>query len=309
MSKAPDLRELFGPPDEVVDAASDGGLVLFVGSGVSMLHGLPSWRKLAEYVLEDLREAGLLNYSEIEQLRVLDPRKQLSIAKLIAKENGRDTSFAQHFPLDTQTTGICESLNSIGCTCVTTNYDELIAPRFKATEDGSTIPATGARVSQVSELYSHLLDKPGNVVHLHGVVSNPGTMIVTMEEYLHHYDDERVQEFLRALFARRTVVFVGYGLEEAEILEYIFRRGDTRRGPTKRRFALQGFFRSEQPLYEKLHAYYEHTFGVHLLGFLRDHQDYKTQENIIESWVDKLNVRAPTLVEDATLLDEVFPNG
>ena len=111
------------------------------------------------------------------------------------------------------------------------------------------------------------------------------------------------------MFARKTVVFIGYGLEEAEILEYIFRRGDTRRGPTKRRFALQGFFRSEQPLYEKLHAYYEHTFGVHLLGFLRDHQDYKTQENIIESWVDKLNVRAPTLVEDATLLDEVFPNG
>ena len=149
--------------------------------------------------LKDLRKADLLNYSEIEQLRVLDPRKQLSIAKLIAKENGRDTSFAKHFPLDTQTTGICESLNSIGCTCVTTNYDELIAPRFKATEDSSTIPATGARVSQVSELYSHLLDKPGNVVHLHGVVSNPDTMIVTMEEYLRHYDDERVQEFLKAL--------------------------------------------------------------------------------------------------------------
>ena len=308
MRKAPELREIFDPPDEVVDAAADGSLVLFVGSGLSMLCGLPSWKDLAERVLHDLRGASLLNYSEIEQLRILDPRKQLSIAMLIANENDCEIEFLKHFDCG-EDSNVYELINGIGCACVTTNYDELLTPRIPAAEDGSSMPASGTRAFRISDLYSNLLDKPGSVVHLHGVARRPETMVVTMEDYLRHYDADQVREFLKSLFARKTVVFVGYGLEESEILEFIFRRGGIRRQDTRNRFALQGFFKSEKPLYEKLHAYYEHTFGVHLLGFLKDHQDYKTQENIIESWVGKLMVRPPTLVEDVNLLNEVFPVG
>ena len=307
MRKAPELREIFDPPDEVVDAAADGSLVLFVGSGLSMLCGLPSWKNLAERVLHDLRGASLLNYSEIEQLRTLDPRKQLSIAMLIANENACEVEFLKHFDCGDDSS-VYELINSIGCACITTNYDELLTPRTSAAEDGSSMPAIGTRTIQIGDLYPNLLE-PGNVVHLHGVARRPETMVVTMEDYLRHYDKEQVQEFLKSLFARKTVVFVGYGLEESEILEFIFRRGGIRHEDTRNRFALQGFFQSEKPLYEKLHTYYEHTFGVHLLGFLRDHQDYKTQENIIENWVGKLIVRPPTLVEDVNVLREVFPDG
>ncbi len=310
MTKPPELRERFDPPVEVVDAAADGSLILFVGAGLSMLCGLPSWEGLAKGVLLDLQNKGLLNYSEIEQLQTLDPRKQLSIAMLIAKENDREIEFVKHFKhVDrNHDSRIYEFINNIGCTCVTTNYDDLLMPRLQAAENGSSMPSSGSRFTQVSSLYSNLLDKLGNVVHLHGAAKDPHSMIMTMEDYLRHYDDEHVQEFLRYLFERKTVVFIGYGLEEAEVLEYIFRRGSIKRRQTRRRFALQGFFRSEEPLYEKLHAYYEQTFGVHLMGFLRDYQNHKAQERIIEVWKDKLNTRPPTLVEDANLLNEVFPD-
>ena len=308
MTKALDLQEIIDPPTEVVDAAADGDLVMFVGSGASILLDLPSWRGFAAKALEDLRLAKLLNYSEIEQLETLDPRKQLSIAELIAHDNGYKLDLAKHFQGKTEHDSIYKALNDIGCTCVTTNYDELLTPRYKKTGDNSSVPATGTRVSDKGDFYAVLLDKPGNVIHLHGAASNPSTMIVTTQDYLLHYDDENVQEFLIELFAKKTVVFIGYGLDEAEILEHILRRGGATERGDKRRFAIQGYFRSQAPLYEKLHRYYEKSFGVELLGFLRDHRDYNCQTGIIEHWARNLEVRAPTLEKDAALMGEVFPD-
>ena len=74
MSRAPDLREIFDPPDEILEAGLNGELVLFIGSGASMLLDLPSWSGLSQMTLDDLRGQGYLNYSEIAQLKTLDPK-------------------------------------------------------------------------------------------------------------------------------------------------------------------------------------------------------------------------------------------
>lgn len=90
MSVVPELIDEFFPPEEIVQAGLNGELVLFVGAGASMLLGLPSWSGLALKVLEDLRQAEYLNYSELEQLQTLDAKKQLSIAQLIAEAKKYD---------------------------------------------------------------------------------------------------------------------------------------------------------------------------------------------------------------------------
>ena len=96
MSKAPDLRQIFDPPDEIIQAGLNGDLVFFVGAGASMLLDLPSWAGLATLVLDDLRVKGLLNYSEVEQLNSLDPKKQLSIAYSIAEDDDYSLNLAKH---------------------------------------------------------------------------------------------------------------------------------------------------------------------------------------------------------------------
>ena len=121
MKKVPDLREMPDLPEEIVQAGLNGELVLFVGAGISKRVGLPSWSELALNVLDQLRKKELLNYSDLDHLKQLDPKKQLSIAKLIASENDCGLDLETPFQVQAEGDTIYKSINDIGCTCVTTN--------------------------------------------------------------------------------------------------------------------------------------------------------------------------------------------
>jgi len=306
MARVPDLMGAPDLPEELKEAALNGELVMFVGAGVSRLVGLPSWGGLAWSALSDLRKAGALNYSELEQLKNLDPQKQLSIAELIASENSLPFDLAKHLRPPSDDSGIYRYLNDIGCACVTTNYDELLSPNFVPTDDGSTTPVSVRRITQTRDFHAHHLNSPGTVVHLHGAVSQPSTIVATTKDYLEHYDKEPVQNFLGELFRKKVVLFIGYGLEEAEVLEHILRRGGVSNSQIKRRFALQGFFRSEGPLYNNLYQYYLKSFGLHLIGFVRDHKDYGQLEAIAKTWSELIEVRPPAQAENLAFMDEVL---
>jgi NAD-dependent SIR2 family protein deacetylase len=305
MSRPPDLREVPDLPEEIRQAALDGNLVLFVGAGVSVLVGLPSWEGLAWLVLEDLRKEGYLNYSKLEQLKTLDPKKLMSIAELMAKEN-MGSYLTKHLLAEEGDRGIYSYLNRIGCPCVTTNYDELLSPHYYAKKDGSTTAAPITRVSQRKDFLASHLNRPGTVVHLHGSVSKPESMVVTTKQYLEHYDNETVTHFLGELFEKKTILFIGYRLEEAEILEHILRRGKVKGSKVRQRFLLQPFFRSESPLYEMLFEYYVESFGVHLIGFIRDHNSYRQLEEIVKAWSEQIEIRPPALVQELDFMDEVL---
>lgn len=45
--RIPDLYEVPDLPDEVIEAAKDGNLILFIGAGLSTQMGMPSWGDLA----------------------------------------------------------------------------------------------------------------------------------------------------------------------------------------------------------------------------------------------------------------------
>jgi len=172
--------------------------------------------------------------------------------------------------------------------------------------DGSETPAFVKRIVGAEKLYATYLNDPGCVVHLHGAITDPDSIIVTTRDYLEHYDKEKTQEFLGELFAKKVVLFIGYGLEEAEVLEHILRRGGARDSKENRRFSLQGFFLSEQPLYNNLYSYYEKSFGVRLLGYVRDYDGYAALDEIIRDWSNQLEIRKPPLAADLDFMYEVL---
>ena len=304
--EVPDLSQSIAVPEEVKQAAKSGDLIMFVGSGTSIRMGLPSWEDFSHKVLDNLASSKLLNYNEINALRALDPRKTLSIAKILAKENNKELNLVQYFrKKDDPNSNIYTHLNSIRCTFVTTNYDLYLEPMDSSSDDGSTITPEGNRISAREELRTAYLDKIGNVIHLHGSIYEPETMIVSTEEYLSHYDDENVQEFLSYLFSRKTVVFVGYGLEESELLEHILRRGSVKRQEYENKlFVLQGYFNSQRPVYEQLYRYYRNSFRLELLGFLLDFQEYHCLDEILSTWAEKIESRSLSLFDQLNIFEQ-----
>ena len=77
MSQVPELSNDPSLPDEIIQAALNGNLILFIGAGISRLLDLPSWSGLADKIMEDLRKKEFLDYSEIQQLKTLDAKKRL----------------------------------------------------------------------------------------------------------------------------------------------------------------------------------------------------------------------------------------
>ena len=296
------LREMPELEPEIIAAAKNGSLVLFIGAGISRLVGHQSWDGFAYAVVEQLVVNRVINHHEKEMINALpDPRKRLSIAKILDEENenGTDIDYQKIFTLSKEYSAIYKSINLFDCTFVTTNYDKLIVPELSK---GRT--ETEWRYFHRHDLLSANLDQKGAVIHLHGSVDEPGSMVITTKDYLNHYSSGEIPEFLENLFLNKTVLFLGYGLEETEILEYVLKSSNQAGSPETKLFILQGFFGAEQLLFDKLSKYYRKSFNAKQIGFLRDHENFEQQTSIIERWVNLLDFGESRLAEQLAGLED-----
>ena len=64
------------------------------------------------------------------------------------------------------------------------------------------------------------IDK-SKLYQIHGSLLGPNTLVFTVSDYLKKYQNEQLKSFMKTLFSTYTVLFVGYGLEEFEVLDYL----------------------------------------------------------------------------------------
>jgi len=286
-------------PEELVAAAESGMLVVFIGAGISRLVGCPSWDGFASSVLDQLTPE-VIDYHERSLINSMpDPRKKLSIAKIIEEENGINIDYKSIFHVANRKSDIYQFINQFACTFVTTNYDKLIEPEISATK-----PDEEWRFYNIDDILRDKLDDQGNVIHLHGCVDNAKSMVVTTKDYLGHYASDEIPKFLEYLFKKKTVLFLGYGLEETEILEYILKGSNQLGSEEKRLFILQGFYNAEMSLFDKLEKYYAQSFNAELIGFPKDYSDYEHQKEIIRNWVDKLSFSSVAVVDELAAMED-----
>src|SRR5438093_3945127 len=86
------VNEEFSPvpelPEGIREAAQRGILIPFVGAGASCIAGCPGWSDLANRALEHFVEHGKFSYGQLEQIRHLNPRVRLSIARGLQEQHG-----------------------------------------------------------------------------------------------------------------------------------------------------------------------------------------------------------------------------
>ena len=316
-------------PEGLREAAQLGKLIPFIGAGVSRIAGCPSWAEFADAALEQLVERAKLSYAHLEQIRYLTPRIKLSLAGILQREHKIQLDYRQllqttNWQSNTAGQKLYKNLSRLGKTFITTNYDEWLdrepdLPSL-ATPDEQSSVAVEAAVQRNSfhnlrDLTIANLNKPNAVFHLHGSVVEPDQMVLTTKDYIRHYASDRppqenpVRTFLEHLFAQKTVLFVGYGLEELEILEYVISKSQpvSRTDPSEpRHYLLQGFFSHELELMRSLRGYYLHECGIQLLPFRRDEKDWIQLLEVLAEFARTMPASEPMVLQKYREMDALL---
>lgn len=298
-------------PAGLREASQRGTLVPFIGAGASVIAGCPNWAKFADGALSQFVERAKISHAEIAQIKDLNPRVKLSIARALAVEHGISIDFRKLLQPSGSNDNwkgraLYGNLSKLGKTFVTTNYDEWLDEeidisdmRIDADSNSREAPKPKSRnvYHRVEDLTAANLNQPKTVLHLHGALRDSDNMVLTTQDYIRHYANDRmsgdpdkenrVLTFLENLFKQKTVLFIGYGLEELEILEYVIlkaRRIHASDQIEARHFLLQGFFSHEAGLMRRLKHYYLHECGIQLIPFLRDQKDWDQLLDVLKEF-------------------------
>lgn len=306
LSKEIEIVEIPEMPNEILDRVSNGKLVLFIGAGVSRIVGCPSWKELSIRFLDDLLDKKKINFYEYEKLKVLDARKLISICIIIYERSKIILSDIDNwFRGDIEklkNSSIFQDLISFKAPILTTNYDDLLDnAMLKSFKNEANI------IFKKEEMLISKLFQNNTIFHLHGSVKDSKNMILTTKDYLLHYKrDLEPAELLNEIFRKYTVLFVGYGLEEFEIMEFLLTRVKSSANEL-RHYMLYPFFKNEKEIFNFLQCYYG-DLGIQLIPYAIDQNGYNQLEIVIREWAKKISTiqRSENFLEKIKLIDEVL---
>jgi SIR2-like domain len=321
-------------PPKLREASLRGTLIPFVGAGASRLAGCPTWAQFADRALQAFVDGGKFSYGQLDQIRHLNPRVKLSIAQGLQVEHGLPINYADLIdPVGGYSNEVgrrlYQALAQLGQTFVTTNYDTWLDTEPASSKPPSvsagqqlTPPVTpkSRRVfTDPNDFTPANLNQPKTVFHLHGSLTDPSSMVVTTRDYVTRYANDRRADaasenraltFLDHLFTNKNVLFVGYGVEELEILEYVIQKGQMLPEGTDaeaKHFMLQGFYAHEYELMRSLTQYYRQC-DIQLLPFRKDQRDWHQLLEVLDDFAKVIPagelVNLQKLKEMESFLDE-----
>lgn len=210
-------------PDELLDAAAQGTLVLFVGAGASI--NWPSSLPLFDGLVRQIAEMNATNVdTEVSGDAFLG---RISTLHPVREQARAITGGPSSKPNDLHRAIVRLASASKALQIVTTNYDEHLT--HAADELGINL----------GDVYFGPAVPLGRafrgLVHLHGAVSRPAAeLILTDDDFGRAYlTDGWARVFVQDLFVNRTVLFIGYSHNDV-VMKYLARGLPT----STRRFVL-----------------------------------------------------------------------
>ncbi len=266
-------------------AMDENKLAIFIGAGVSRLVGCKSWNDLAYELLKRCLELRLLDYHEFEVINAYtDQKKKISIAYELLKKNNEEEFFkifddSLKPNISKEEKNIYDYINLLGNIFVTTNADDCFDSKFIENDIVYDFKAT-ARV------------EPYKLYHIHGSKKDRLSLVFTAEQYLMRYNDRdfnnqelHFQDFLSDLFSKYTVLFMGYGLAEFELLDYLTLKARSYKSQ-KKHYALMPYYSFEKRIMEHDRLYYN-SLNIEIIPYAKDVNGYKQLIEIVNDWTNK----------------------
>lgn len=193
--------------------------VLFVGSGLSVWSGLPTWTTMIEALRDELARLG--RSTELVERELLNNDLLLAASYGVDQlsPHERRTFLRSVVSPDAEPSEAHRLLVNLGPSCfITTNYDPLVERALSHHRRGEhfdiVTPSHALEIPSIIRARSdHFVFKP------HGDLGNAESVVLTREDYRRLQGENRaVFNAVRTLLASRPVVYVGFGLRDPDFL-------------------------------------------------------------------------------------------
>lgn len=253
-------------PPQIIDAVNSNTLAVFIGAGVSRIVGCASWKTLANNLIEFCFSKSCINFKEKETLSAYDPKKSITICKYILTQKGFESDLINIIkeslkPKEDlyESQNIYHELYGLRGLFVTTNVDDCFHSKFERPnivykEKDFKLNSTNDDIDK-SKLYQ-----------IHGSLLSPDSLVFTVSDYLQKYNNPYFQHFMQKLFSTYVVLFLGYGLEEFEVLDYLITKFDHSQGTEMRHFILLPYYSGENRIVEFDRSYYR-SLGITVVPY------------------------------------------
>ena len=297
-------------PPEIVNAVNNENLVVFIGAGVSRLIGCMGWDELACNLVnrcfstKKSDDSSCINFKEKDTLsQINDHKKVITICHQILKQNDRENVFFEELEKSlekkedhTKSQNIYDELYGLHGIFITTNADQIFDDKF------------------ISRIVYKMEDfKPSNIdrtklYHIHGSILDRESLIFTLPHYIRRYNDKTFKTFLDEIFSKKyTVLFVGYGMAEFELLDFIIEKYDSNEGKELKHFILQPFYKGENNILKFERDYYG-QMGISVLGYEKDERGYHQLYEVIKNWNTEINQTSTYLYDSYQEIENLANN-
>lgn len=203
-------------------AIEKNSLGIYVGAGMSMGAGLPSWKNLLNELIDILQKKGIA-VSRIDEMRALAefPSKYLMLAEELRDliQNDLEKLIRDRFEDKSKTpTSAHDVLVKIKSKfIITTNYDTLIEKAL--VKNFNNYFPTIYTYKDASSINYSLWNNDHFVLKAHGDAKTPKEIVLTERDYRNIiYAQSGYQSILHAIFSTNSILFVGVSLNDPELL-------------------------------------------------------------------------------------------
>jgi hypothetical protein len=230
-------------PDELKDALIKKRCAVFVGAGLSVAVGYPTWDKLLSALIKKAYKQKVIDSKKKSELEAMvkKPGKWLMIAQELGDSYGKGAFLTELAAIFEAVTPVPSNIHKLITEIpfefvVTTNYDQLIenayVPKF------NLIPKIFTH-ADVSDFADSLWRGEFFILKAHGDLQKKSTIILTEKDYrtvIH--TSPGYKALLAAIFTTKTILFLGSSLSDPELKLLLSSLHDAFQGKGVNHFAL-----------------------------------------------------------------------